>query len=65
MFVFVESNVLTKIRCPNGEPANTSRKKEKVAVIHYTHKISHHLQNVAAPVGVKVVFPAPGKLSQL
>lgn len=48
-----------------GDGESCEKKKKKVVVIPYQHKLSHGLRNVAGRFGVNVVFSAPNKMGKI
>ncbi|XP_040079191.1 uncharacterized protein LOC115318693, partial [Ixodes scapularis] len=58
------ANALVK-KAKGFQSNKTSVKQTRPVVIPYLHRMSHNLKNVASRYGVRVVFSAPQKMSQI
>lgn len=62
------AETIKKKKKPRSRESTNDRdksKRDKVAVIPYKHQLSHKIKKLGQRMGVKVVFSAPYKLSQL
>lgn len=61
----VAEGVLGRLRAEAQPCAESMTSRQKVAVIPYMHRLSHHLKKVAQRTDYTVVFSAPNKLLKL